>query len=756
MDLIANGLYRATRKTDEASGLEPGLYRVILNDMLLPKVVMALAQAENLERRGRGGRPKKRDSELKRPRKKSPAPFVGQLLWVERQQLQHLWDKSELMPLQQERSVAPALSDKGKADYERRIAVMAGFLDVPNLQENILVHEGLAGLVKAAVEEHKCSRHFVYKQWSSLVRWGIAERSLWPQFHRCGAPGKTRTCDTLPDGSASRKKAGRKTLKQRIDIAFGKPSDPEQPGMSELWAARIRAADRRIPEPKPAWPSRCEQIIGSHFCSRVKEVDGRIELVRPEIGSYPNNRQIRRVLDQARSQLQRILERTTKQYFKSALRGLTARNWQGVAGPGHTFAIDSTIGDIYLRSSVNRAWIVGRPVVYVIVDVWSTAVVGFYVCLTGPSWSTAKVSIFNAAADPALVAGLWGCHPILGLDPAPTLCAWLMCDRGEYLSAGHRSTALKLKLSTSYAPPYRGDLKGIVEVLHRIAKDELFLFIPGAMNHRRAEMELRKVNPADSVLTLQEYTQVLYEVFSNYNLGADRSKRLDQYMTAARVFPTPAGLWNYGHRMGVGFRREVHFDDLASTLLSTGKAWVARDAVRFAGNDYMSDEVRAAQWTAIARNVEGWELDASFYPGSMRHIWVPKVDGGNLTRLDLTDESRAAPQTTYDEWLDVRAEETMRGAEVAHQQMLQALQSQERIARLRDQASQLTDEAISKASGKAPSMAEARAGEVAMNSHLSGSEATTKEAIRDEALEEHETMMAALLAGANAKGGSHV
>ena len=112
------------------------------------------------------------------------------------------------------------------------------------------------------------------------------------------------------------------------------------------------------------------------------------------------------------TRLQRILEKTTKAHFKRALRGLTARNWEGVAGPGHTWAIDSTVGDIYLRSSVNRAWIVGRPIVYIIVDIWSTAVVGFYVCLTGPSWNTAKVSLFNATADPALLGDLWGYEPI--------------------------------------------------------------------------------------------------------------------------------------------------------------------------------------------------------------------------------------------------------------------------------------------------------------------------------------------------------
>lgn len=62
-----------------------------------------------------------------------------------------------------------------------------------------------------------------------------------------------------------------------------------------------------------------------------------------------------------------------------------------------------------------------------------------------------------------------------------------MCDRGEYLLKGHRETAMKLSPLTSYAPPYRGDMKGLVEVLHRIEKDAQLLFVPGENCRRRQE-----------------------------------------------------------------------------------------------------------------------------------------------------------------------------------------------------------------------------------------------------------------------------
>jgi putative transposase len=172
---------------------------------------------------------------------------------------------------------------------------------------------------------------------------------------------------------------------------------------------------------------------------------------------------------------------------------------------------------------------------------------------------------------------MWGYQPLLTLSPRPSLCYTLMCDRGELLSKGHRGTALKLIPMTSYAPPYRGDLKGLVEVLHRIEKDAQFLFIPGAMDHRRAEMELRKVRPETCVFTVREYTQYLYEIFSDYNATANRSHRVDAHMLAAGVVPTPAGLWRWGHEMGIAFRRQIAEADLVTEFLPSEVGRVARD-----------------------------------------------------------------------------------------------------------------------------------------------------------------------------------
>ena len=756
MDLMLNMTFCLRREESAADGgYLSGIYRVILDDPRCQTTITVLIQPDEGQHRLRhGGRRSKPDSEIKRPRKPPREPLIGALIWMDRRLLERLHDAQQLMVIELEREVVPALSARGEQEHTRRVALMAPFLDAKHLHDSIVALEGLGGLVKEAMATGASSA-LIYRLWSKLCRYGLDERSLMPRWDRCGARGVPRPCDPAISGKPARRKSGRKTRAQSIARAHGQEIESPQPGMSTAWIAAIRAADRQIPQPKPDWPERCQSINSSAFCSKAVEKDGVFKLVLGPKGTYPNNRQIRRVLDTQKTQLERIIERTTKQHFQSAKRGLVSRSWQDVAGPGHRSAIDSTVGDIYLRSSVNRAWIVGRPIVYVIVDVWSTAIVGFHVCLTGPSWSTARIGLFNTAAEPGLVADLWGYQPTLGLDPTPTLSYDLLCDRGEYLSRGHRDTAMKLIPMTSYAPPYRGDLKGSVEVLHRITKDAQFLFIPGAMDFRRKELELRKVNPADCVLTVREYVYFLYELFGLYNLTADRSHRLDSSMMEDNVYPSPAGLWHWGHSVGIGYRRRTLQSDLISNLLPQAKAWVRRDAVRYGGCDYMSEEVKEAQWTALARNAGGWELPIHFYPGSVSQIWTPNVGGAGLLSLQISDQSRASAELTWDEWSDCLAIEAMKQPDRQHERMQHAISARERINQMLAVAKQQTTDAIDRATGKTPSISEARLIETAETAHPSRSESKVAEELRDEAMQGHEDMMSALLAGADDADDSH-
>jgi putative transposase len=737
MDLIHNQTFRLL-EAGLGGAYPAGIYRVIFDEAALDKVVCVCLESSSACRARPGGRIK--SSRTKKVRRKPPAKLIGEILWLDRPALQRALDERTAIPIEilHEAIYFPNLEPpKDQELYARRCKTMRPFLDFEKLKEGILVNQGLAGLVREAMITTGACRSYVYKLWSILCRLGISRLSLLPRRDRCGAPNVPRPCN--PNG---RKKAGAKDRDQRIARAYGKALEPLQPGMSDDWSIRILAADRTIKTPvKPDMPQRIALITKSAFVTQFRYEGNEFVGTPPALGTYPNRRQVRRVLETEVSRLERLIQRTTKGHFKRSLRGLRARNWRGVAGPGHTWAIDSTIGDMYLRSSINRAWIVGRPVVYIVVDVWSTAVVGFYVCLTGPSWNTAKVSIFNSVVDSALLGELWGYQPIISLNPEPTLCFMLLCDRGEYLSKAASLTAIKFALDLAYTPPYRPDLKGLVEVLHRIAKDAQFMFEPGAMDARRAEFELQKSHPSESVFTVREYTQYLHVLFNTYNLTANREKRVDAHMAAAGVYPSPAGLWNWGHAMGVGFQRAVSQEELITGLLPSQTARVGRTAVVLGKNDYDCNFAPADQWTAQARNFGGWNIPAFTYPGSVSRIWTPNTGGDGLLTFKISDQTRSDANLTFDEMQDALAQQQKQRAKTEHKNDIRGWEALARFEALRTNAARLTAEAIDKDRGTVPTVTQARLMEVATAQGSSGSESKTSEIARDEAMDAYEEMM---------------
>ena len=289
----------------------------------------------------RGG--KRRITALKRPHKKSRAPLCGQLIWADRRDLEECEGQSLLQRVNVERAssayeMARDPSDSAEATFSRRIQLMAPFLALPHLHESIVVHHGLGGLVREVTLEGRASRFLVYNLWSLMCRFGLDAMSLLPHFDRCGAPKVKRPC--APGG---RKKAGRKTLGQRIERAFPavKPLAPAQPGMSEAWRALIMMADRAIPTPKPRFAERYDKIITTSFVKDWRQNGALLEPVIP-LGDIPNKAQVRYVLKTEYQPLLRLLHNTTAGHFKRSLRGMRGRSWEGVPGPGHTYAIDAT------------------------------------------------------------------------------------------------------------------------------------------------------------------------------------------------------------------------------------------------------------------------------------------------------------------------------------------------------------------------------------------------------------------------------
>lgn len=517
-----------------------------------------------------------------------------------------------------------------------------------------------------------------------------------PRFDKCGAPGVARPI------TPTRRKAGAKTLNERL----GNPEPNPQVGVTEEDRVKLVQYYRALAKPQKTLSQIYREIVERAYIKEYQQTDkGRISIL-PAQGTFPNLRQFRNVIEFDVKRLERVLRRTTQGHFDRNMRGLRGRSYDGVAGPGHVYAMDSTIGDIHLRSSINRAWPIGRPIVYIIIDVWSTAIVGFYVCLSGPSWDTAKLALFSAFCDPKLLAELWGFEFVEVLTPYPTAPYMVLGDRGEYLSCGARETCAQLAINFMINAAYRPDLKGLVEVVHRIAKDAQFRFLPGAIDARRRELELKN-SGKESALTLREYVAFLHGIFNHYNLFADRSHRMTSEMISANIMPSPAGLWRFGHEVGIGYQKELPQDRLLRGLLQEKVALSRRDGLFLEALQYEAPIAHEQNWSALARNFGSSEKTIFQFPGSTSRIWWPDPVG-RLHEFNLRANARAPGNVSVDEWHDALMVESAKKSDRKYLQLQAEVLRAEQQAAVSQRALELTREAERNYDGPRISMHEAR------------------------------------------------
>jgi hypothetical protein len=96
-----------------------------------------------------------------------------------------------------------------------------------------------------------------------------------------------------------------------------------------------------------------------------------------EEANRPTIRQFRYFYDREYKKPQRLEARTHPGVYKKDVRPLTSTATASVLGPGSRYEIDATIADIYLVDDEDRSKIIGRPTIYIVIDVFSRMISGF-------------------------------------------------------------------------------------------------------------------------------------------------------------------------------------------------------------------------------------------------------------------------------------------------------------------------------------------------------------------------------------------
>ncbi|BAP77494.1 Mu transposase C-terminal domain-containing protein [Stutzerimonas kunmingensis] len=340
--------------------------------------------------------------------------------------------------------------------------------------------------------------------------------------------------------------------------------------------------------------------------------------------------------------------------WKKDHRPLTGTVRDGLRGPCHLFEIDATVADIYLVSRYNRDWVIGRPVVYVVIDTFSGMITGVYVGLEGPSWNGARQALFNAftskkdfCADNGvdITEDDWPCHH---------LPHEIFADRGEMLGQAAEGLASGLRINLGIAPPYRPDWKAIVESSFKVLNVTTQIhWIPGAVRKRNKERGERDYR-LDATLNLAEFTKIIVQGILHYNKHNRQPDRLTKEMIADQVEPTPIGIWSWALRNDRIDENSQADELIYLHLLPRDRGSIQKGGIKFKGMFYICDLAVEQNWFARARHRGVSSILCWYDPNSTEHIWIQN-NQGNFLRGDLRKSEVRYIGYRFDEVIDMLA-----------------------------------------------------------------------------------------------------
>lgn len=326
----------------------------------------------------------------------------------------------------------------------------------------------------------------------------------------------------------------------------------------------------------------------------------------------------------------RVYQQTGKPIIGSSL--------QDSLAPADLYQIDSTILDVYIVSALNRNLILGRPVLYIVIDTYSRLVVGVNLTLEPfNSYEGVRGALINSFINKVEYCKQFGINinkEDWNIEFIPNR---IIADRGELLSSNIENAITNLGIIIQNTPPYRGDMKGVVEKFFERIHASIKPFVEGVVENRFNKIERGNVDyRLKANLTLQEITKIIIKcvVYHNNNhvLKHYESDGLDIENGIAKI---PKNLWEYGIKSKTGLLRKLEENVIKINLLPNREVSVTAKGVKFNKLYYVSAYMLENEFFSKARLSGTYKIRISYNPNNLSEIYYINDDGQSFNILHL-------------------------------------------------------------------------------------------------------------------------
>lgn len=488
-----------------------------------------------------------------------------------------------------------------------------------------------AAFIRAVAESGSCSLNTARSWLQAYWRGGKSYSALAPRFSKRGGRGILR--------EPGEKKLGRPRSKLSKFLGLNLNREQKRAVVAVSRAQFRRTQRHSLVTCHKMWLDRLFYEDGIDGKGRPARVP------RPEFArtGVPSLEQFKRIYYSLTDVIETKRNRSPRQFalnYRPLTGTATAETW----GPGSRFLIDATMADIYLVSRDNRNRIVGRPVLYVVIDVWSRLIVGIYVALEDASWTSAMMALANAACSKVEFCADHGIE--IGEDewPAANIGARLLSDHGEVDGKTAANLALHFNRVVEVAAAYRGDLKGLVETQFNIVQVQFGQFVPGYVAKDYGKRGGRDYR-LDAVLDVHEFTATIIDLVLERNSKTLQHYDRDQGMPGDVVRVAPIELWHWGMQHRSGRSQAWPEEYVRFRLMPTAVVRVDRNGIGFQGRSYVGPSIH--RMMTQARMGQGKSVTISFDPRVTDVVYLHSADAEHgFEACELHEKSRAYANRT--------------------------------------------------------------------------------------------------------------
>lgn len=278
--------------------------------------------------------------------------------------------------------------------------------------------------------------------------------------------------------------------------------------------------------------------------------------------------------------------KTSAREQRNNKRLLISDNLQGVMGPGDLWEVDECEIDLSLVSVENPSVTVGRPIVYVMIDVYTRMIVAYSVAFDNNSVLGITNCFLNLLDDKQELCNRFGIQIRANEWPSKILPLRLRSDYGaEYISHAMDTICCKLGVAKELVSPATGSLKGQVEqVFHQIHATQNSLLEGKGLIEKRYDSNHHQ----EATLNIHEFEAVLLTYIVGHNRKYMEKYPLTKDMRQLNVEPRPIDLWKYGVSLNGNPRPITNEIMFRHSLLLPVKASVGRAGITFKGLFYIN------------------------------------------------------------------------------------------------------------------------------------------------------------------------